>query len=206
MKDRILKNILKKLSAEKEMFTAVGNKTVKEEWNKSERGDWMLWLYQRLYPGNEKEYVLASLNCAKTVKFLMDMHAEAAFQALFIADAFVKGKVDRYILDRARSDVNLEAHSAVNCESLYPSLCSVEASVDTDYCRWIHNSASFSADAIYEEIIYQAPCPPDFESSALHKQRVINRAKKAMIENQKATADICRKYLTITNYDILQYI
>ncbi|KKM26530.1 hypothetical protein LCGC14_1583890 [marine sediment metagenome] len=205
MKDRKLKGVLKRLDAEKEMFDVVGNTMVKEEWNKSVRGDWMLWFYQRLYPGNTKEYVLASLHCAKTAKYLMDMHAEAAFQALFIAKAFAEGKVDRYILDSSRRSVANEAHSACNCESLYPALCAAEAAVDTDYHRWIHNSASFSAIAIYNQIEHRGQCPPDYEGYA-HKQRVINRAKKAMKENQKETADICRKYLTITNYDFLQYL
>lgn len=205
MKDRILKDVLKKLSAEKEMFDVTGNMTVKEEWNKSERGDWMLWLYQRLYPSNNKEYVLASLHCAKTVKYLMDMHSEAAIQALFIANAFAKGKVDTYILDTARSMAATESSNACNCQSLYPALCAAVAAVGINYCRWTHNSAGFSEYAIYKEIIYQGQCPPDYEGYA-HKKRVINRATKARIENQKTTADICRKYLTITNYDYLSYL
>lgn len=205
MKDRILKNVLKKLSAEKEMVDVVGNTTVKEEWNKSKRGDWMLWLYQRLYPSNNKEYVLASLHCAKTVKYLMDMHCERTIQSLFIAKAFTEEKVSKYILDSSRSEVADEYFNTCNCGSLHMAIGSAKAALDISYRRWVNNSAAFSEEAVYDEIIYQGQCPPNYEGYA-HKQRVINRATKARKENQKTTADICRKYLTITNYDYLSYL
>lgn len=182
------------------MIDTIGNGTIEEEWNKSERGDWMLWFYQRLYPSNEQEHILASRYCAKTVKHLMNNYT-FAIQALFISKLFAEGKVSRYILDRSRSEVADESFRTINCDYLCPAINSAEASVDIGYRRWIHNSASFSARAIYEKIIYQGQCPPDYESYA-HKQRVINRAKKAIRENQQITADICRKYLKINKMEI----
>ena len=49
----------------------VGKKTFKEAWEQAERGDWMLWIYRKLYPDNLRELTLAKGHCANIVRHLM---------------------------------------------------------------------------------------------------------------------------------------
>jgi hypothetical protein len=63
--------LLKKYHACKESIEWAGEMSVKEAWLACERGDWMLWIYSRLYPENKVQLTTAKAFCAATVKHLM---------------------------------------------------------------------------------------------------------------------------------------
>ena len=65
------KQQLIELDACNEAILWVGKKTFKEAWEQADRGDWMLWIYRRLYPDNLRELTLAKGHCANIVRPLM---------------------------------------------------------------------------------------------------------------------------------------
>lgn len=46
-------------------------KTMQEIWDTCHRGDWMLWLWVRIYPDDLRTLTLAKGHCAATVLHLM---------------------------------------------------------------------------------------------------------------------------------------
>ena len=93
------KTKLKKLKACKEAIEWVGDKTMKEAWQQCPRGDWMLWLYSKLYPKNLREITLAKGYCAKTVYHLMKDNRSR--KAVRVAIRFGQGKATKDELDAA---------------------------------------------------------------------------------------------------------
>ena len=67
--------------------------SLKEAWEKCERGDWMLWLYIRVHPKNIRERVLAAGHCANTVRHLMK--DDRSIKAVDAAIAFGEGKISK---------------------------------------------------------------------------------------------------------------
>lgn len=94
-----MKELLKKFNACQEAVDWVGDKTLEEAWNTCHRGDWMLWLYKKMYPENIRELTLAKGHCANTVRHLMK--DEQSVKAVDAAIAFGEGRISREELDAA---------------------------------------------------------------------------------------------------------
>jgi len=120
-------------------------RTLQEAWEKCERGDWMLWLYAKMYPEKVRERVLAAGHCANTVRHLMQ---------------------------------DLRSIGAVDIAITFPSAYSAYASASYTSAA----SAAYSAAAA----AYSAASATD-----------VYAADDAYKQNQKETADICRKYLSL---------
>jgi len=131
------KDLLKKYEACNEAIKWADEMTVQEAWEACERGDWMLWIYAKMYPDNLRELTIAKGHCSNTVRHLMK--DERSINAVDAAIEFGEGKINKEIL----------------------------------------NAYASAADAAY------AAAAADADYAA---------AKK---ENQKQTADICRKYLKL---------
>jgi hypothetical protein len=128
--------------------------TLQEAWDKCERGDWMLWLYARLYPDNKRELILANGHCANTIRHLLK--DETSIKAIDTAIRYGEGNAtDEELKDSAAYSVAYFATTAAHSVS----------------------AAHFATYATYAYAVIDS-----------------DAAKK---ENQKLTADICRKYLSI---------
>lgn len=102
------KDKLIELNACKSAITWVGDKTLTEAWEKCERGDWMLWLYSKLYPENIRELTLAKGHCSNTVRHLMK--DERSIKAVDSAIAFGEGKI-------TKEQLRLVAYAAASAAS-----------------------------------------------------------------------------------------
>ena len=97
-----MKSLLKKLNACQEAIEWVGDKSLEQAWNTCHRGDWMLWIYAKLYPDNLKELTLAKGHCANTVRHLMK--DQRSLDAVDAAIAFGEGRITSEELKKAASD------------------------------------------------------------------------------------------------------
>jgi hypothetical protein len=168
-------SILKELDACEEAIKWCAEnkfKTIEEAWEKCERGDWMLWLYKRLYPDNLRELTLAKGYCAHTIRHLMT--DERSINAVDAAIAFGEGKI---------SKVELRAYTAAAAAaSAAAAAYAAEGAYTADY-------ASAATDAAYaaDYAAYAASAAADGAYTAVLVEKL----------NQRLTADICRKYLTL---------
>lgn len=65
------------------------NKTWEEIYRQCERGDWLLWLFQKMNPGDLQLITLAKARCANTVRHLMG--DERSRNAVDVAERFGLG-------------------------------------------------------------------------------------------------------------------
>jgi hypothetical protein len=91
---KTLKQNLIKLKACSDAIEWVGDMSLKEAWNKCERGDWMLWLAfimkDKLGWSDIKQITLAKVKCARLVQHLMK--DERSLKALDIAEKWAKNE------------------------------------------------------------------------------------------------------------------
>lgn len=164
-----MKKLLKELNACDEAIEWVGVKTWEEAYNTCERGDWLLWLFQKTNPDDLQRLTLVKGHCANTVRHLMT--DERSIKAVDVAIAFGEGKA-------TKEELYIAASAAANAASA----AAVYAAA---------NAAYYAANAAYGAAAYSAA----YYSAASY----VADAKK---ENQKLTADICRKYLPIEIWNI----
>jgi hypothetical protein len=165
---------LKELNACKEAtdWCAENNiTTIEEAWEKCERGDWMLWLYRKLYPNNLRELTLAKGHCANTVRHLMT--DSRSINAVDAAIAFGEGKISKVELRAAAYTADYASYAAyAAADAAYAA--AADTATDAAY------AASYAAStAAYATSAYTAADAT---------------AKKL---NQRLTADICRQYLKL---------
>jgi len=139
------KELLKKYNACNKAIEWAGDKTVQEAWDVCECGDWMLWIYAKLYPENIRQLTLVKGHCAKTIEHLMK--DERSIKSVQAAIDFGNGLIQ---LDE------------------------------------LLNRASYASYAAYAAAYAAADAAAYVDADA--------DAKK---QNQKQTADICRKYLKL---------
>ena len=164
-----LTDLLIKLDAcEDARIYAANFQTLREEWENCQRGDWMLWIYKRMKPDNLRELTLAKGHCAATVLHLMK--DERSKKAVEVAIAFGEGTATR---------------EELNAAAAYAAYASAS---DSAYA-YAYASDSAYASASAAAYAYAAA------SAAAYAYAADADARK---ENQKQTADICRKYLTET--------
>ena len=167
------KELLKKLNACTEAIEWVEDRTVEQAWQDCERGDWMLWFYAKQYPEKIIELTLAKGHCANTVRHLMK--DQRSIKAVDAAIAYGYGLI---------SDTDLKIASYV-ANAAY-----IDSSV-------ADNSASYAAYSAYSATTYADDNAKDAASYAAFAVFADDNDYDARKENQKLTADICRKYLTL---------
>ena len=169
---KTLKKFLEKNQACSRGFNFAKDLTLEQFLNTCDQGDWILWLFVRINPSSLRELTLAKAHCANTVRHLMK--DERSIKAIDVAIAFGEGKATREELD----DAGVAAFAAY----LAPSAASAA-------------SAAADAAAYAAALAYLAPSATGAGAAAYAASAA--RAGVARKDNQKLTADICRKYLPI---------
>ncbi len=171
-----LKQKLEEFDACADAVEWTGERTLKQAWEECPRGDWMLWLYAKLYPKNLRELTLAKGHCANTIRHLMTDKRSMA--AIDVAIAFGEGKVSLEDLNAAYAD----AAAAAGADFAYAAYAA--AGADSAYAAYAGAGAAAAAYAAYSAgAVADAACAAAYAARA---------------KNRKQTADICRQYLTIT--------
>jgi hypothetical protein len=148
----------------------VGERTMKQAFADCERGDWILWAHGKFFPEKKRELVLAAAHCANTVRHLM--RDERNKKAVDAAILYGEEKISEGELSSIIGAADDAAFAAADYAALYAAASAY--------------AANDAADAAYAAFCAAAAIGSDSDD--------YNAAKK---ENQKLTADICRKYLTI---------
>jgi len=160
-----MKELLLKLRACKEAVEWAGDKTAKEIIDTCHRGDWLLWLADKLKV-DDRPFTLAKGHCANTVRHLMK--DKRSIKAVDAAIAYGNGEVSKEELKDAALAYASAASSAAS--SAYAAAASASYAASAA-------SASFAA--------YAASYAPSYAASAAADRK----------SNQIETANICRKYL-----------
>ena len=168
-----LKEFLRKNEACKDGFVFAKDLTLEQFLNTCERGDWILWLFARMNPNSLRELTLAKGHCANTVRELMT--DKRSTKAVDVAIAFGEGKATREELDNA-------------CKAAYA------ASDAYAYAAYAAAADAARAAAYAARAAYAAAAADAAAYAAYAAARAAADARK---QNQKQTADICRKYLPI---------
>jgi hypothetical protein len=150
-------------------------KTFEQAWENCFRGDWMLWLASKLKI-DKRKLVLAKALCAETVIHLVE--DERSVQAIETAKAYGYGNVTEEDLKAAA------AAAAAAIADAYADACITAAAA-------ANAAAAASADAYVT-----AAAAADAAADAVAFAAAYFTADAAKKENQKQTADICRKILT----------
>lgn len=96
---KTLKEFLKKHNACEDGYLFAKDLTLEEFLKTCDRGDWILWLFQKTNPRNKKLRTLAAAHCANTVRHLMK--DERSIKAVDTAILYGLGKASKKQLDAA---------------------------------------------------------------------------------------------------------
>ena len=182
MKAQQFKKLLLDLNACEEAIKWAEGKSWEEVYKECHRGDWLLWLFQKVNPDDLQLLTLVKGHCANTVRYLMK--DKRSKEAVDIAIKFGEGKAtmeslnSNYITAYAAYTVYADYYTS----AVHPSDAADAASATYDAVY----TASAAYDAVYQAA-YAAFDPP-FASPA---------PSVAGNRNRLQTADICRKYLPI---------
>jgi hypothetical protein len=164
------KQKLIKIKACEEAIKWVGDRTMKEAFRDCPRADWILWAHEKFFPEKKRERILAAAHCANTIRHLMQ--DDRSKKAVDTAIAYGEGKATEEELQFAAYAAADAAYAAAADAYAY----AYAADADAAYAY------AAAADAAYAA----ADAADDADYAAGGKK-----------ENQKKTADICRKYLKI---------
>jgi hypothetical protein len=165
-----MKELLIKLNACDEAIEWAGDRTIEEIVKDCDRGDWLLWLAKKI-DIELQPLTLAKGHCANTVRDLMKN--ERSIEAVDMAIAFGEGRATMEELNNAANAAADAAYDAV----FYAAIVADAAIVgDAPYAAYA--AATAAANAAF----YAANAADD-------------AAKAAKKQNQKETAEICRKYI-----------
>ena len=167
---KTLKEFLEKNHACKDGFDFAKDLTLEQFLNTCDRGDWILWLFARMNPDSVRELTLAKAHCANTVRHLMK--DERSTKAVDVAIAFGEGRATRAELDAAGAAAYAAGAAA---DTTYAAGAAAYAAAFAASTAPTAPTAAFAADAAF----------------AAFADAV------AIKDNQKQTADICRKYLPL---------
>ena len=167
-----LKELLVELNACENAREFVNDMEIEESVATVQRGDWLLWLAQRV--GIDiRPLTLAKARCAKTVIHLMK--DERSINAVNIAEKFGLGEVTLDELNAAYSAAYSAARAATYAADAADAADAAYSAADASY------SAASAADACY--------------SAARAAAYAADAAYSARTKNKKLTADICREIL-----------
>ena len=97
-----LEKFLKQNQACKDGYDFAKNLTLEQFLKSCDRGDWILWLFQRSNPDSLRELTLTKGYCANTVRH--KMKDARSIKALDATIAFGEGKISKKDLDTAAAD------------------------------------------------------------------------------------------------------
>jgi hypothetical protein len=179
-----MKEKLIELNACAEALEWAGDKTWEEIYNTCHRGDWLLWLFAKTNPDDFRLLTLAKAHCANTVRHLMT--DERSTNAVDVAIAFGEGRATIEEFNSAYNAATAAYHAAYDA-CAYTAVfaaAAVAASASATNIPDAYVAAAVAATA--------AACASAYVAAAV-------AAKK---ENQKLTADVCRKYLPIEIWNV----
>jgi hypothetical protein len=172
-----MEELLIKLNACKEAIEWAGDRTIEEIVKECDRGDWLLWLAKKI--GIELQpLTLAKGHCANTVRHLMEN--ERSIKAVDMAIAFGEGRATMEELN------NAAAASYAAAAASYAANAASYAAYVADAA--IVGDASYAAYAAATAAAYAA-------AYAAGDAACTTAASAAKKQNQKETAEICRKYI-----------
>ena len=171
-----MKELLIKLNACDEAIEWAGDRTIEEIVKDCDRGDWLLWLAKKI--GIELQpLTLAKAHCANTVRHLMEN--ERSIKAVDIAIAFGEGRATMEELNNAADAADAAYDAVFYAATLYAAYFADAAIV---------GDASYAAYAAATAAAYAA-------GDAAGDAAYTTAASAAKKQNQKETAEICRKYI-----------
>jgi len=185
---KTLENFLRKHQSNDEFFRFAKDLTLEQFLERCERGDWILWLFARTNPKSKQEVILAAGHCANTVRYLME--DERSLKAIDAAIAFGEGRATKEELKVAASasafaSVSVSASDSASVSAAYAATAATAAAYAVVYAP----SAAYAAAYAAAHAVVYAPSAAYADATAA--------AYVAKKQNQKLTADICRKYLPL---------
>ena len=184
------KDLLKQHSACQEAVTWCDEQTIEESWANCHRGDWMLWIYAKLYPDNIKELALAKGHCANTVSHLMK--DERSTKAVDAAIAFGNGEISLKELKIAYTAA--DAAYAAAADAAYAA-----AAYTTAAAAYAAAAAAAAYTAAVDAYAYTAAAVDAYAyAAATDATAAATDATAACTDNRLKTAEICRQYLKLT--------
>jgi hypothetical protein len=162
--------------------------TFQEAWQACPRGDWMLWIAQKVGV-DLRTLMRAKALCALTVRHLMK--DERSIKACEVALKFADGEATREELAAAAADADA-AYAAAAAAAAYADDAAAAAYADAAYAAYTAAYAdAYAADAAADADAYAANADADADADA------------ARIKSQQQTADICREHLTSAVFEKL---
>jgi hypothetical protein len=169
-----MKELLIKLNACREAIEWAGDRTIEQIVKDCDRGDWLFWLAKKI--GIERQpLTLANGHCANTVRHLMKN--ERSIEGVDMAIAFGEGRATMEELNNAAAAICMRA-------AFYAADDAAEAAAGAAY-----DAARAAYDAFY---VANADSYAAAGAAAAAADDAAEAAKK---QNQKETAEICRKYI-----------
>ena len=172
-----MKELLIKLNACKEAIEWAGDRTIEEIVKDCDRGDWLLWLAKKI-DIELQPLTLAKGHCANTVRHLMEN--EKSIEAVDMAIAFGEGRATMEELNNAADAADAAYDAVFYAATLYATIVADAAIV---------GDASYAAYAAATAAAYAAG------DAAFYPAYAADAAYAAKKQNQKETAEICRKYI-----------
>jgi hypothetical protein len=156
--------------------------TFESAWAACDKGYWMLHIAFN-FNIDRRVLTLAKGHCANTVRHLME--DERSIKAVDLAIAFGEGKATEKELDNAIVSAYAAYANAYDSNNhVYASLYAAKAAAYAIDCITAHIAAHAAYAAHTNNSVYS-----NYNSIAYN-------SNPALKENEKLTADICRKYLT----------
>jgi hypothetical protein len=157
------------------------DKSWQEIFTTCHRGDWLLWLFRKVNTDDLKKLTLAKAHCANTVRHLMK--DDRSKNAIDVAIKFGNGEAALDELNAAAAAA--AAYAAADADADAADAAAYAAAAADAY-------AAAAADA------YAADAAAAADDDAAYAAR-----KKAREENRMLTANICRQYLPIEIWNIV---
>lgn len=174
---KTFKELLIELNACEEAIDWADDMPIEEVVEKCHRGDWLLWLAQKVDIGLQP-LTLAKGHCANTVRHLMK--DQRSVKAVDVAIAFGEGKATEDELRAAVAD----AADATTAYAAY-----VAADAITAYAAYA------AADAVYAAAYADAYAADSYAATYAADSYAAVAYANSRAKNRKQTADICRKYI-----------
>jgi hypothetical protein len=188
-----MKELLIKLRACEDAREWAGDKTIEEIVEQCHRGDWLLWLAAKIGIGS-KPLTLAKGHCANTVRHLMKDGITR--KAVNTAIAFGEGRATVDELNAAAAAAADAGARAASYDPAARAACAAAAYYAADHYASAYYAAAHAADVdahfAFRAAYHSAASAT--ASTAAHAAAAY-AAASASKQNQKDTADICRKYI-----------
>ena len=191
---KTLKQLLNELDACNEAVRWAEDKTIEQVIEQCHRGDWLLWLAQKVDIGLHP-LTLAKGHCVNTVRHLMK--DKRSIKSVDTAIAFGEGKVAITELAAAAATAAFAAaDAATTATAAFATAAATDAASAADDAADAAFAAAFAADDAADAAFAAADAAfaAAYAAFAAADADVAAYAA-ARIGNQQQTADICRQYI-----------